>query len=821
MIISSNITKLILPLAITILLMVPASLFAVDFYVATTGIDTIGYGLEEDQPYRSVTFALFVADTTANRPHTIYIESGRYTEFTETYPLPMIDQTSLIGAGADQTILDATNSLSNVIFADFANDWSVENLTITGGVAIEGGGISAYQGSDGMLRNLIIEGNRADFPLFPNTQGEGGGVLIYEVDDMTVQNVMIRNNSAYDDGGALAIVRCSPLITNCTIVANWADQNGASGAVYYDGSNGDNPILENNIIWGNPDEADPRTSITATGNGTLTVRFSLVETDNGQPYTGTGNVFANPLFEIAGEDYHVLMGSQSVDRGNPLSQFNNEPFPNGGRVNAGWYGNTEDAQYSGAIRALRRDQFTLIGVPVNVPNGDPALLFQDDFGGAQPGDNSWRLQRWDNDYDGLVRFGEPERDGSEQGDPPAVVPGRGFILSQNQNNRTNVHVPGYALNQYQTFNYALETAGQDTLYQMIANPYPYPIDVMDTRFQTSLGLVDIDQAAEGGLMNRWFYSLDGTGRFVPHLGRLQPWEGVVVVTMDPSVTQWQVEPGRNEFNGGNVFDRLTWGLYAGVTAYNDSAQIVGSDAGHYFGIGEEMSNGLDVYDAVSLPWLRPEISFEWKSPAHPPLYHSFLSDSPGGDWRIWYMDFWVRTLNDTITADSAVFSIEGIISEEGEEPFPPAEYDLWLTDAWEEMLIPDLRDTSSIRLPLEDFGNQGRRLRVMIWCSRDDWEEVSVDVNPLEIPGKFEIAGVYPNPFNATTTISFTLPQQRNVMLSVYDILGRQVAYHDLGVIKQGLHRTVWNAGQYASGNYFIRMQAGEDQTMRRVMLVK
>ncbi|MBU1707735.1 T9SS type A sorting domain-containing protein [bacterium] len=79
----------------------------------------------------------------------------------------------------------------------------------------------------------------------------------------------------------------------------------------------------------------------------------------------------------------------------------------------------------------------------------------------------------------------------------------------------------------------------------------------------------------------------------------------------------------------------------------------------------------------------------------------------------------------------------------------------------------------------------------------------------------------FPNPFNATTTIMFTLPQAAQVELSVYNILGRRVAVLQNGWLPSGESTILWNAETQASGAYYIQLDAHGQQVTRPMMLVK
>jgi hypothetical protein len=72
----------------------------------------------------------------------------------------------------------------------------------------------------------------------------------------------------------------------------------------------------------------------------------------------------------------------------------------------------------------------------------------------------------------------------------------------------------------------------------------------------------------------------------------------------------------------------------------------------------------------------------------------------------------------------------------------------------------------------------------------------------------------YPNPFNSSTTISFTLPQAGVVKIGVFDVLGREVNGMKDGHVRAmslqaGPHNVAFDGSGLASGVYFVRMEAG------------
>jgi hypothetical protein len=90
-----------------------------------------------------------------------------------------------------------------------------------------------------------------------------------------------------------------------------------------------------------------------------------------------------------------------------------------------------------------------------------------------------------------------------------------------------------------------------------------------------------------------------------------------------------------------------------------------------------------------------------------------------------------------------------------------------------------------------------------------------------EVPEGFSLQQNYPNPFNPSTTISFSLPGTARVRLSVYDMLGREVALLVDEAVAPGSYSTKWEPSGLASGTYVARLQAGPLVQMTKMLLVK
>lgn len=90
-----------------------------------------------------------------------------------------------------------------------------------------------------------------------------------------------------------------------------------------------------------------------------------------------------------------------------------------------------------------------------------------------------------------------------------------------------------------------------------------------------------------------------------------------------------------------------------------------------------------------------------------------------------------------------------------------------------------------------------------------------------EIATTYSLAQNFPNPFNPTTNISFSLPKAGFVNISVYDITGKLVQELVNNNMSAGKYNTTWDADNFASGVYFYKIQSGDFTEMKKMSLIK
>jgi hypothetical protein len=99
----------------------------------------------------------------------------------------------------------------------------------------------------------------------------------------------------------------------------------------------------------------------------------------------------------------------------------------------------------------------------------------------------------------------------------------------------------------------------------------------------------------------------------------------------------------------------------------------------------------------------------------------------------------------------------------------------------------------------------------------------SVDETADLLPTEIDMLSAYPNPFNATTTIAFSLKDAGNVKIAIHDLLGRQVDIIDMGYLSNStVHSVNYDANKLATGVYYYSLMVdGAKKTTKKFSLLK
>ncbi|MFC1650865.1 T9SS type A sorting domain-containing protein [Candidatus Latescibacterota bacterium] len=138
-------------------------------------------------------------------------------------------------------------------------------------------------------------------------------------------------------------------------------------------------------------------------------------------------------------------------------------------------------------------------------------------------------------------------------------------------------------------------------------------------------------------------------------------------------------------------------------------------------------------------------------------------------------------------------------------------------DEWISVTDPDIGYSSGL---LFDSSNT-------LWFIAQNIGVASYSDNPVYIhdnslnPDTFSLIGNYPNPFNPSTTISFTLPETDHAKLSVYSITGQMIANLVDERLSRGNHKINFDAKGLPSGAYFYRLVTGSGVKTGKILLLR
>ena len=108
------------------------------------------------------------------------------------------------------------------------------------------------------------------------------------------------------------------------------------------------------------------------------------------------------------------------------------------------------------------------------------------------------------------------------------------------------------------------------------------------------------------------------------------------------------------------------------------------------------------------------------------------------------------------------------------------------------------------------------------WDTPPDYQTPTSNEATEDIANNYVLEQNYPNPFNPTTNISFSLANAAPVKLTVYNLLGQEVATLIGGkVMTAGTHTVAFNASSLSSGVYIYRLEAGSFVSNKRMTLIK
>ena len=119
------------------------------------------------------------------------------------------------------------------------------------------------------------------------------------------------------------------------------------------------------------------------------------------------------------------------------------------------------------------------------------------------------------------------------------------------------------------------------------------------------------------------------------------------------------------------------------------------------------------------------------------------------------------------------------------------------------------------------IGSQyNEQYQLLVGYQSDITTVVGVDEENI-VSDMFDLHPAFPNPFNPSTKLSFSIDNPSDIRIEIYDINGKLIDTIVSGFFQSGLHIADWNAKGYSSGMYFVHLIKGHHKLTQKVMLLK
>ncbi|MDP8239282.1 MAG: carboxypeptidase regulatory-like domain-containing protein [Candidatus Hatepunaea meridiana] len=735
---------------------------------------------------------------------------------------------------------------------------TLDHLIIQNSSATNGGGIYCQDTEHQIISHVTIKNCSATY---------GGGIRLLR-GSAALDYVCLHDNSAQSVGGAMQIVwAADALLVNVTMCRNSSPRGGG---IYISATGEQNTVstaeLVNTIIWGNSDNNIYFSS--SYEPSTMSFDYCDIEggeddillNNNGEIAWGDGNIDDDPDFVDADDgDFHLEDGSPCINTGSPESPED----PDGSRADIGAFPFfSQNAFLKGRVLDIE-DNNPLSEAIVITSLGQEAVTNEEGFWEienawtgafnvtasksgyndstqidlrlriddtlrvnfslrhpefiADPDEINVELPQGNSTEVGLSVFNtgngpleltvEPRTRGEEAAEPWELrrSVNVGFLLDDNQ-----IHGVAFAENQF----FVSGTNGDDPPIIYVLNREGDMTGSFEQVGRNRIGMRDL--AYDGNLI---WGSGEGTVFGFTTDGEQEnsfqgPFNQNTAIAWDPDNDLLWICGTISEYIAG--YDRFGDEVMAvdpivrnifGLAYWQDDPDEHCLYLFHSPGAERQIVSKINVNtnDIIEVIELEPEGGGRpvgtFICNTYDPMSWVFMDVSnPGENDRI---DIW------QLSARSGWFEIDPV---EGE--IPPGESTDFIITFDASDLIPNSYEGELYFRHNAD----GEEMALPVTL---DVQENSVREGLSIIPDEFHFSEPYPNPFNATMKISYSLPVSSSVLIRVYDVYGRLIATLVNAELSAGNYSTEWNGLSNASGVYFVKMEAVDFYEFRKVTLLK
>jgi len=811
---------------------------------------------------------------------TVLVEPGEYIENIDFSGKDIVVGSLFMATGEEDfvtgTIIDGDEQGSVVTFERGETDEALLiGFSIQRGRAGFGGGIFCNNSSP-TIHNCIISGNRA---VVDGGWGHGGGIH-FESSSSSIRRCLIAENSAADAGGAVSI-RSAVEIVDCIIFNNRAGNDG--GGIWFGGDSSDDAQILRCLIYNNRAN-NPNNGIggggvafnhsdahllnctivsnfsQVDGSGGLAlwecspeIRNSIVYDNNGNLYTwrvgefvvefsdiqdgaeGEGNIDLNPLFvNPDNDDYHLTEDSPCIDAGDPDDPLDYD----GSRADMGAFffdhGNgapmievepdfiqaEESSEH--VINIFNDGDSRLWWSTVNeaawieldrhngiiLPGGDLDFFVTLNAEDLNPGAYEDDLHILSND---------PENPDLEINIVMFVGGGRPPVWIQVPEPLTVDETDEVAFNVHGD-----DPDGNDLTIEFRSDNLPEAV-----RF--------IDFGDGSGAFN-WQTTYEDAGNFTA-IFILS--DGVFPVDAEVSITVCDVN------RPPELIDPIE-----DIEVDEDSEPVEVADLNRIFfdPDGDELEFDVSRPEGVDARITDEDRFILQPEPDWNGTTTVMITARDSVDLVVDTVNVSVRPINDLSTAFSLILPADSSWMTD----YPDIEfiweasidivedsvmtYTLFIAYNQETHSYTNITETTHCvsRGVVSNDPDEATDIVWQVWaydgidsirCNRPFFLIVApLSANQLDvdlIPTKLALLPAYPNPFNTTTTITYTSPASMHLSLAVYNLSGHKIATLVDVFSKPGVYSTVLSDKKLSSGLYFICLEASGEVRMRKVILLR
>jgi hypothetical protein len=488
--------------------------------------------------------------------------------------------------------------------------------------------------------------------------------------------------------------------------------------------------------------------------------------------------------ELRGVEYFLEVWSQGRVAYCPSQDYTGDPLQYAVRVT--------DSDGAGALTTTA-GKSRMVSLPARLADGSIAAVLTDDLG--EPAD-SWRCARWSPAAQVYREVGDEALEG--------FSPGAAFWLHTDATRAIDFTGETVFADGAAGCTIRLEPG-----WNMIANPYAYPIALADMRVVDGARTMPLSEAAVRMLLEAHpLHGYDGD-QYSSASGTLAPWTGYFIANMGDAAIDLTIPP-REAYQWERP--QIPFGASPGTIAW--ALQLTAKQGSHEpatlrLGASAAAADGWDRWDQlVPPPAIEQPVLVRSVNPSMPALVQTMQSDvrpviDPGVTWTV-----------EVVAGEAGPVQLDWQLPEE-----LPAGYGVRIVDVTHELWV-DCAPSGTYATMAAEPGT----LPFLVVVGTNAWlNEQSTQA--ASAGAHFATAILGGNPHRGNMQVRLVLQQPERVAFSAYDVNGRLVRTWGNEELAAGVHVLAWDGrtqqGEPApTGVYFLRLTgANHDKTMRSVLV--